>query len=201
MNTLSTAKRTLIILSENDRAIEAQIRGLLESAGLSRDFEILRSVPKEPVGRPILILSGLANHSLRDVESAIATASEVVIDLERVDSVRFAESAREKLRWFSTRDPRKLLGPLVDLFEGTYFDLADQTLYHSGAIELVEFRCRPGSEEDVRPLVAAVEIGSRVGIAPATIEKWLDSSPSANQSNFLYRASAPSTATNDRSFA
>ena len=186
MGSLKPYPKKVLVFSHDSSDILVSLGNLLAHCRLDRTFD-LTSDPKSSVSpAEVVLISDLSTHDPMEISASMSRAKTIILDLENIEAVRLSGNAKGRLRWLCTKDPRKLVGPLVDYFEGTYFDLSDQTLVDTRAHQTISFPCMPESKATIRQLVATVAIACQLGIPDREIEDWLASEPRANSSQYNY---------------
>lgn len=107
--------------------------------------------------------------SLADFASQSAKSSTAVFNLEDIELVRFANRYTGNIRWFCKRDPRNLIGPLLDHYRGTYYREDLKQIVYSGSDEL-EFYDVPGNCTVTEDLLAALCAAREAGVPAHAIK-------------------------------
>lgn len=98
--------------------------------------------------------------------------STLVLNLENLHLVRLSNDYAGEIRWFSQRDPRELLGPLLDHYRGTYYRKHLNQLVYSSDQDLEVYDLPKAIALD-STLLASVCAAREAGIKSGTIRAQL----------------------------
>ena len=98
--------------------------------------------------------------------------STLVLNLESLDLVRLSNHHTGDIRWFCQKDPRELVGPLLDHFRGTFYRTHLNQLVYSSDQDLEIYDLPLGIQQD-STLLAAVCAAREAGIKAETIRSQL----------------------------
>ena len=101
---------------------------------------------------------------------------QLVLNLEEIELVRYSGQHAGSLAWISAEDPRRLAGPLLDLYEGAYLRCGGPELVCSGP-RMLEVYPMPAAGNDgpeqILALLAAVWAARIRGVPEAGVRRWL----------------------------
>ena len=96
--------------------------------------------------------------------------STLVLSLESLDLVHLSNDHIGNIRWFCQRDPRELVGPLLDHYRGTYYRKHQLVFSSDQDLEIYDL---PKAMEQDSTLLAAVCAAREAGINAETIRAQL----------------------------
>lgn len=133
----------------------------------------------EKARRPICVLTDSTAVDEGSVSELEARAGSVLLNLEDIELVRLSgRLPLTPIRWVSSRDPRELLGPLVDQYEGAYYRrLPDLQLVYSTRDRIEIFALPPAASRSLE-LATAVAIALELGVPASTLKTriWMEAS-------------------------
>ena len=102
--------------------------------------------------------------------------STLVLNLGSLDLVRLSNDHSGNIRWFCERDPRELVGPMLDHYRGTYYRKHLNQLVYSSDQDLEIYDLPKAIDQD-STLLAAVCAAREAGIKAETIRAQLSQAP------------------------
>ena len=72
--------------------------------------------------------------------------STLVLNLESINLVRLSNQHNGPIRWICMRDPRELVGPILDHFRGTYYLKQANQIVYSGDQDFESYRLLQGTQ-------------------------------------------------------
>lgn len=182
-----TLPKTVLVIGKALEPTLHLIRSALEFLGSESDYSIADGRDPSNTGKDsIVLVLNLEGIDRVRLASQLNRANWVILNLEDVETVRLPLEVKEKLSWISTREPRKILGPLVDLFTGTYFDQSENSIVDTVHGLHSEYKAFPRQQSDILPLVATIAIAERLDFSRPILAEWISSLPAASAPSFQY---------------
>jgi hypothetical protein len=125
---------------------------------------------RPPLKESITVM--LDKNALETVGALSRASGILILNLESLELVRASNEYHGPIRWFSQIDPRKLVGPLLDHYRGTYFRAYRRELIYSSDTDTEVYSLSPNIEM-TGALAAAVCAAREAGIPQKEVALYL----------------------------